>query len=61
MKIEVLVRAAILHVGNRSLAVGVFCGERWYRTSSWRRYKYFGRLPSASGFHIGPIVFWDGS
>lgn len=37
---------------------GVFCGERWYRPRSWRRYTLFGKLTWDKGFHFGPILFW---
>jgi hypothetical protein len=41
------------------IKVGVMCGERLYRLSSWKTYPLFWR--SRFGFGIGPILFWDGS
>lgn len=57
---KVMMRPARFSVGKRQFAVGVFCGERWYRLSSWTQYGIYGRLKSCSGFHVGPILFWDG-
>lgn len=59
MKIHI--RAAKIHAGNHQFAVAMFCGESWYKISSWRHYDLFGRLETARGFHIGPVMFWDGS
>ena len=58
---KIMIRAARFTIGERRFAVAMFCGERWYSPVSWRRYTLFGRLKSTPGFHIGPIMFWNGS
>lgn len=40
----------------RGWRLGVFCGERWYRPRSWRRYwRHRVERPSRS---FGPILLW---
>lgn len=49
-------------VGNGwAIGVSTFCGERWYRLSSWKAYSkpLIKRLGVwDTGFRIGPILFW---
>jgi len=40
--------------------INMFFGEKWWSLKSWRRYTLFGKLDVCTGFHIGPIMFWDG-
>lgn len=55
------IRGIRFTVGQRRVAIALFCGERWYRLSSWRNYPLFRKFKKTPGFHIGPIMFWDGS
>lgn len=50
------------------MKIGVECGQRWWRLSSWRRWSFFEKkywwdvkprkFKDGSGFAIGPIMFW---
>jgi hypothetical protein len=59
--VKIYIRAAKVQIGNRRFAIAVFHGERWWKLSSWTHYTLVGRLETTPGFHIGPLMFWDGS
>lgn len=39
---------------------GTYCGERWYRISSWKAYSkpLIKKLQWDKGFQVGPFLFW---
>jgi hypothetical protein len=45
------------------MMIGVECGQRWYRPSSWRRpifQRIYLKRGGTGGFCIGPIMFHKG-
>ncbi|QJD49788.1 hypothetical protein SEA_CLUBPENGUIN_64 [Streptomyces phage ClubPenguin] len=53
-------RALVSGVVRRNFAIGMMCGESWYRLSSWRNYPLVWKLKNDWGFGIGPILIWSG-